>query len=74
MKSTILAPCWLTQVIMGAAELDEAKPHTSSRCGLSNIILEKATANSGNAAEAVMGEQEMAASGSGSMIVPNGMM
>ena len=41
MKSTTLAPCWLTQEIIGAEEFDEQKPQTRSRCGLSYIIFEK---------------------------------
>src|SRR5215467_4979250 len=73
MKSVTRTPCWLTQEIMGADEFDEPNPQTSSRCGLSNMIFENVIARSGNTAEAASGEQEIAASGSGSRIEPCGM-
>src|ERR1700680_4892970 len=70
MKSVTLTPCWFVHEIIGAAAFEEQKPQTSSRCGLSNIIFEHVPAGSGKAPEAVIGEQEIAASVSGSRIVP----
>ena len=70
MKSVTLTPCWLVHEIIGAAEFEAAKPHTRSRCWLSNIIFENVTPSSGKVTEAVSGEHEMAASVSGSSTVP----
>src|SRR5919197_2867957 len=73
MKSVTRTPCWFTHEIIGAEEFDEPNAQTSPSWGLSNIIFEKVTARSGKTAEAASGEHEMAASGSGSRIVPCGM-
>src|ERR1700726_4795485 len=74
MKSVIRTPCWFTAEIIGADEFDEAKPHTWDRWSLSNMIFENVTPSSGNPADAASGEHEIAASVSGSRIVPCGMM
>src|SRR5687768_2520141 len=72
MKSVIRTPCWFVHEIIGAAAFDEANAHTRSFCGLSYIILEKVTPSRGKTADAASGEHEIAASVSGSRIVPCG--
>ena len=47
MKSVTFTPCWLVHEIIGAAELEEANPHTRSRSELSNIIFENVTPATG---------------------------